>query len=376
MSLEKTFYVQLGKTSSPQDVVDLLERKEFFDISTLKQEDTCFSFVNGEILGEGKLGTVFDIDDNKNNIDLVLKEFNVNDSIKYKNDTYILSSALNEIVISSYISKLYSDNKIFCGLFPYFEGFFMCDDLGYIAMEKLGLTISKLLKSNLITYELFRNLIFQVLYSLIFLSKHQIMHNDAHTKNIMLKETKSSYYKEILLSDVKVFCFQLDNKQYRIPNLGYLAILTDYDFTCKFSNPKICPSKIYKSFTSENWNLKFRFAQSYDILTFVAYIVFYVYIKDLSTDKNNLNRIRAITKDIVEHILHKIKQQIKIIPREHYKHELEKFPAIYEFFSLVSEEEFRPYEEYVHINLSGILDCNSFKTFFYNKKGGFLMGRI
>jgi len=376
MKSNERFYVELGKTTSPIEIIDLLKDHTSFDIGYLEGKDVCFSFSRGKKLGEGKLGTIYDIGETENDRELVLKEFHVNDSVVFKNDTYILSSALNEIVMSAYISYLRSNSKSFCACLPYFHGFFICYPTGYIVMEKLGKTFSSFMKSSNSTSKVFRGLMFQVLYSLLFLLDNKVMHNDLHSKNVMLQDTSKISYKNVSLDTVNMFAFKRRNITYYIPNLGYLAVLADYDFSAKFSSPKVVPRKVYNELNSAPWNLKFRFAKSYDIITFVSYVAYYLFIREEDTVEKELTEMRMITLNITEFIVDRVEKQYTIeSDSEDYK-ELDRYPIISKLLDLVSIPQFRPYSMYDNIDLGDILNVSAFKQFLYNKGGSFLLARI
>ncbi len=87
-----------------------------------------------------------------------------------------------------------------------------------IAMEKMKMTLSDLLKENKITDQEWLAILFQVIFGLAVAQKHfQFTHNDLHADNIMLKPTKVAY-----------LYFSVKGAFYRIPTFGKITKIIDF----------------------------------------------------------------------------------------------------------------------------------------------------
>ncbi len=368
--------VSLGLTTSPDSILEKLRNFQRISFDHLNGEGTCYSFTEGDSLGEGKSGIVFEIEESSNKgMAVVLKQFEVRDYTKLKEDTYILSSSLNEVVMSSLVSEFFDGDVDFCISFPYFQGFFTCGDEGYIVMEKLDETLSQYIKGSDVTADEFRPILFQVLYACLFLLRNKMMHNDMHSKNIMIRGVKDISYRNVKLSSVKTFVFRDGNESYHVPNIGLLAKIVDYDFAAKFTSPKVTPRKIYKKENSDNWNLKFEYAKSYDIMTFMAYITYYVFERTLTMEKKELTEIKRIVENVLEYIIEEVESQVGEIE------ELRKIDKSYsiiaaKFMNIVTNPQFRPYMKYDNISLLKILNVNAFRQYHYAQSGGFVISSM
>jgi len=370
--------VSLGLTTHPDEVLELLYKYNAIKPNDLDGSETCHSFDRGNSLGSGKRGDVFEIEDGNNKgIIVVIKEFEVKDYFKALDDTYIVSSALNEILLSSLVHQFLEGDRDYCICFPYFDGFFTCGSKGYIVMEQLYKTFAGFAKENKMTSEQFRSILFQVLYSALFMIDKEIMHNDLHAKNVMVRKTKGLSYRGVDLENVDNFSFRRGNKIYYLPNNGYIAKIVDYDFAAKLSDPKICPKKIYKRNPYDDWNLRFKYRTSYDIITYVAYMVYYLYDRRLASDDNEISEMKEILEDVAEYIVNQVEDQVDDIKiEEHYDHYFDSDSYMGRFMDLVSIPQYRPYPKYDDVDLSGILDISAFSRFRYNKNSSFMVGSI
>ena len=198
---DERFMVELGRTTSPTDILAELRKGNPITLHLLKGGDTCNSFDFGKFLGKGKSGTVYELkDDDYKGLPVVLKEFVIKDApdVKKLKDgrlLYVLSSSLNDIVMSSIFHSFYSGKVHYCITFPYFEGFFSCGRKGYSALEKLDATFSTYIASSKFKFKVFKDMVFQVLFAAKFMVNRKIMHNDMHAKNVMMRSIVGIAYR-------------------------------------------------------------------------------------------------------------------------------------------------------------------------------------
>jgi hypothetical protein len=95
-----------------------------------------------------------------------------------------------------------------------------------IDIDTLSEIIPKLSISNEQKSDIWRNIIFQVLYTLYILQKkYKFMHNDFHNNNILIEETTpGGYYKY----EIEGLNGEVIN--YYIPNIGYIVKITDFEW--------------------------------------------------------------------------------------------------------------------------------------------------
>lgn len=368
--------VELGYSVAPTDVLAQLRRGQPVTPKFLHGADTCGSFTLGKFLGKGKSGTVFEIDENDHKgLPVVLKEFVAKEppDIRKLDDgtlRYILSSSMNDVVMSSVFHSFYNGGLHHCISFPYFEGFFVCSGTGYSIIEKLDKTIASYIGSRDFELEPFRAMLFQVLYSIKFMVSRKIVHNDLHAKNVMTRSTEGIAYRGVALDDVDYFAFVDGEKFYYQENFGMLAKIMDFDFAASYGSPQIGPEKIYKP-RNDDWNLQFRYSTSYDFLVFSAYMVYYTVIKTPGAGKisrEDLEQTRAIALELAEFIVYQAEKQVgKIKKLGHFNRDISgakrSRDAVAKLMDMVSVPQYRPYEKYCHLDLSGILDIDAFASY-------------
>jgi serine/threonine protein kinase len=342
----------------------------------LKGGDTCNSFNFGKFLGEGKSGTVYELkDDDYRGLPVVLKEFTIKDApeVKELKDgrlLYLLSSSLNDIVMSSIFHSFYSGKIHHCITFPYFEGFFCCGRKGYSALEKLDATFSTYIGGPKFKPKVFRDMLFQVLFAIKFISKRKVMHNDLHAKNVMMRSIVGISYRGEELDQYQSLAFVDGDETYYQKNRGIIAKIMDFDFAAQYSDPVVVAQKVYLK-GEDNWNLQFRFGCSYDTLTFVAYMVYYTTIRTPGggkLSKKDIEETRRIVAQVAEYIVWEAERQdCKIKNLGHFVSESSETSrdrdAVCKLMDMVSVPQYRPYEKYCHLRLDGILQLSVFEDY-------------
>lgn len=104
-----------------------------------------------------------------------------------------------------------------------------------VDIDTLSEIIPKLSVTEDIKSDMWRNIMFQVVYTLYILQKHyKFMHNDFHNNNILIEETPAGgYYKyEVELSNC-----ESDTINYYIPNIGYTVKITDFEWSTIENHP-------------------------------------------------------------------------------------------------------------------------------------------
>lgn len=376
------FLVDMGYSRSPAEIIAIIKKNKQVTLEFLNGQETCSTLHFGKLLGEGKSGSVFEIDDPDNKgLPVVLKEFEAKSAPKkydQEKQVYVLSSSLNDIVMSSIFHSFFegSDGD-YCACFPYYEGFFVCEGTGYAIIEKLDMTLSKYIASNKFEVEAFRSIIFECFFLILFMNRKKVVHNDMHAKNIMIRKTKGLYYQGQKLNDYRHFALGNGGQNYYLPNCGVIAKLVDFDFATKYSHPQVVPNKVYVKQPDE-WNLQFRFATSYDALTFAAYLVYYVIIRNPGRQKGEASRI---VENVAEFFVKRIERDVgKIKYRGHYEMETSgqrrNRDAVSKLMDVVAVPCYRPREKYCHLDLSGILDLECFREYRGHRNGAALIGSL
>lgn len=391
-TVQQRFLVEMGYSRSPAEIISLIRNHKQVTLEFLNGQDTCNTLNFGKLLGEGKSGSVFAIEDDDNKgLPVVLKEFTAKESPKRdknskSNDIYVLSSSLCDIVMSSIFHSFFEGKSDYCISFPYFEGFFVCDGLGYAISEQLDTTLARWIGGDNFNAEIFRSLVFQCFYVLLFLNKKEIVHNDMHAKNVMIRSTKGISYRGTKIDNFKYLGFAIGGKNYYLPNLGTIGKLIDFDFSTKYSSPAIVPNKVYVKEVDE-WNLQFRFATTYDALTFAAYMVYYVGIRRPGSEgsnrvsKDEIKEARSIVAEIADFFVGRAEKETgDIKDRGHYAKEADgrvrDRDSVTKLMDMVAVPCYRPYEKYCHLNLGGILDLKCFRNYRESKNGALMVAAL
>lgn len=382
--MQERHLAELGYSKSPSEILALLRKNKPITLEFLNGYETCESFTLGKLLGEGKTGSVFEIeeDDNKG-LPVVLKEFTMKDTAKIIDGIYVLPSALNDIVMSSIFHSFFDGKHEYCISFPYYEGFFTCGSTGYSIVEQLGVTFSKYFSSSDFNPKTFKVILFQILYGIKFMIRHSIVHNDMHAKNVMIRSTAGISYRGVQLDGVDYFSYADGNKMYYLENVGILGKIVDFDFAARYSEPQVVARKVYDRL-DDDWNLQFRQSSSYDMLTFVAYMVYYTTIRtpgNGTLSSKDLKSVRDVVYELADYIVFEVESSIGTIKnRSHYNQESDgksrKRDAVSKLMDMVSVPAYRPYEEYCHLKLDRILDVPTFKSFGQYRKGSVSVAKM
>ena len=370
---QERILVELGRTCSPTDILAELRKGNPITLHLLKGGDTCNSFDFGKFLGKGKSGTVYELkDDDYKGLPVVLKEFVIKDApdVKKLKDgrlLYVLSSSLNDIVMSSIFHSFYSGRVHYCITFPYFEGFFSCGRKGYSALEKLDATFSTYIASAKFKFKVFKDMVFQVLFAAKFMVGRKVMHNDMHAKNVMMRSIVGIAYRGKDLDEYKSLAFVDGCKTYYQKNRGIIAKIMDFDFAAQYSDPVIVAQKVYLK-GEDNWNLQYRFGRSYDTLTFVAYMVYYTVIRrpgDGKLSHKEIEATRDFVRQLAQYVVEEAEEQVgNIKDLGHYDGDRRNGRCPFsKLMDMVSTPQYRPYERYCHLDLSDILDIDVFSCY-------------
>lgn len=423
---ESKFMVEMGYSVSPSNILKVLKSSKKLSLSFLDGKDTCDNLQLGKLLGEGKNGSVFEIpeDDSNSGLPVVLKRFEIkkhfdihvdaddqdyngdatekgtaarkaNESSSSYRNLYVLSSSLNEIAISSVFSSFYSGddstgnnpNMNYCVNFPYFEGFFSCENDGYVITEKLENTLSGFYASDKFSYKAFKVILFQMLFGIKFMVRHGMVHNDLHGKNGMMRYTKGVSYRGKKLDNYDYFRYEVKNptgngngdngmsdpttinnngegtsKFYDVPNIGIIGKVVDLDFACKYSYPQLAPKKVHNK-QEDEWNLQFRYSTSYDFLVFIGYSIYYSQIKGVYRDGD---KCAELTEELAKYVVSVVHDSgLEITRYDHMDKSGKKYSRI--MMDMLSVPSYRPHESFCHLDLSGVLDIDAFAEF--RKKG-------
>jgi hypothetical protein len=364
--MDEKILVGLGRSKSPMEIIRILTSSSRVRINDLQFKDTCKTLNLGKMLGSGRNGKVYALDDQENRgIFVVVKQISINDSWAEIEGWYVLDGAMNEIVMSAYFHSIYSDSKLYSINFPYCEGFFTCGNQANLVVEELSMTLDQYMVSGLYSdnknirtvpfqYNVFTNLISQLCFSLAMLRKKQLMHNDMHSFNLMITVVDNNKFYKGKSLGAEFFRYRIGNTIYRLKNSGVILKVVDLDFACKFSHPKICPSKVYGR-KKDDWNISARFAESYDFITILTFLMTKIWIA--YPKGSQYQSARTFLIKLVTYFMDQIRTPIimtnslsdlmKSKGISNWSNEDKKsYNTVKKFFSMVNHRTFRPLEKY------------------------------
>jgi hypothetical protein len=216
-----------------------------------------------------------------------------------------------------------------------------------------------------------------------------VMHNDMHAKNIMVRSTRGLSFRGVELHDVDTLVFQDGKTEYYLENTGILAKIVDFDFAAQFGDQGIVAEKVYRT-RDDDWNLVYRFSRTYDLLTFVAYMVYYCIIKSPRCDEKDLQEMQYMVEKLADQIVDRVEKTVgKIEYKRHLKLDSQGYnlgrysvhgetvnnrSSVSKLLDMVSIPPYRPYERYCHLDLDDILENEIFRSYRKKKNDGFLVG--
>lgn len=269
------FFTESISSKTPEEIIELFQRTSALNIKDLRNDLNCSQLNLGTLLDSGRNGKVFIVKEkNSEGLHVVVKTIEVVDKMSVFGDVVVMHSSLCEIIMSAYFHKYYNDEERFSAGFPYFDGFLTCGNKAHIVIEKLETTLNGYIYSRSFRAEIFTHLLFQIVFNLQIIRAEKIMHNDLHTRNLMIVYVDYSQYKGQDIDSVYAphLFYQSENNYYQVPNSGYLVKFVDFDFACRHSAPKLCPGKLYNR-ALDKWNVNYKWSESYDLLTILIFIV-------------------------------------------------------------------------------------------------------
>jgi predicted DNA-binding protein len=207
------------------------------------------------------------------------------------NKTIVASKEVTEILISSFISKLYKGVKEYCIHCSLYEGYFFCGKKnnisGHIIMEKLDGNMYNFMDKFGKNENMFKVFLFQIIFSLRLLAKYKIVHTDLHTNNIMyINVNDDTYFGEKRLNDFEFFRYSHGRDEYYVPNIGVIFKIFDLDFASKYSNPKILMSLVLNKVYEKQYEIYSGWHSSYDFL-YSMYVINRVFnVQNLQNTKS------------------------------------------------------------------------------------------
>tara|TARA_R110002073_G_scaffold2869_2_gene18442 strand:- start:1487 stop:2713 length:1227 start_codon:yes stop_codon:yes gene_type:complete len=367
--------VGLGRSKSPLEVIALLTQNSKIKVHDLQNRSTCSTMRLGKMLGSGRNGKVYMLDDQEHRgVYVVIKQVSIKDSWSLKGGFYLLDSTMSEIVMSSFFHNIYdgvrnstNPNGSHAINFPYCEGFFACGDKANLVIEELtstfgdfltgGFTLSSNAGKKLkipYKHEIFENLFTQLLFGIGSMQHRRMMHNDLHIFNIMLIGADGhKSYKGKSLGE-KSFTYVIGNNIYQFKNHGVILKIVDFDFSVKFSEPKICPSKVFNR-KKDDWNISPRYADCYDILTTMTFLLNSFWLR--YPRGSEYDKTRAFLIKFIDFFMPTMKTKVTttntietILQEKGYGHwksdDKKMYDKLKKYFSMVDARTFRPIEKY------------------------------
>lgn len=217
-----------------------------------------------EYLNKGQNAQVFNIKD-KGFENFVLKRVDI-ETFNMKTDLMkngiVSDSFTQETLISALVSNLYKIHKGFV----LYEGVFYCPESredvtgperikGYSLIEKIDGVLRDWLLRNKITYEVLKNIIFQLIFAINTMQKvYRMVHYDMHYNNIGIS---------LISNDIKYLRFVWDKTEYIIPNIGILIRIFDFDTSYIDKPIRLASEHLYDGYPGANMKAEFR--PGYDI---------------------------------------------------------------------------------------------------------------
>ena len=217
-----------------------------------------------EYLNKGQTAQVFNIKD-KGFENFVLKRVNIgtfNMRTDLMKNGIVSDPFTQETLISALVSNLYKIHKGFI----LYEGFFYCPEVqedvpsperikGYSLIQKMDGVLRDWLLRNKITYEVLKNIIFQLIFAINTMQKvYGMVHYDMHYNNIGIS---------LISDDIKYLRFVWDKTEYLIPNIGILIRIFDFDTSYIDKPIRLASQHLYIGYKSANMKAEFR--PGYDI---------------------------------------------------------------------------------------------------------------
>lgn len=370
-----SYFCELSQSISPDEILKVFSKHGSLKIKDLRDKDNCSTLTLGKEIGSGRNGKVYLLKDGSNNgLEVVLKKITIVDKFKKDGSVYVFDSSMNEIMMSAFFNQIYENEKApYSVNFPYFEGFFTCGDQAHIVMERIQTSLYDYLFSQNFKAKDFHCLMFQLCFNLKILANEKIMHNDLHTRNLMLSSTKDLFYKGKSLDavDAPYLFYQDGTTTYKIPNRGFLLKFVDFDFSARHSNPQIAPTKlIYRPI--DKWNVQYRWTPDYDFMTILMFLIDALWVVyPLSSE---LDKARTILGNYIKHIMtdlntkHISKTNSKLA-RVWKSNEKAYGNSIELFGSFFHQDTNRPLPEFENLDLK--IDLGYWK---YNIKGDEILG--
>jgi len=176
---------------------------------------------------------------------------------KVPKGSYICRDAkYSEYILSVLAAELLEDGKCvhFCNVF----GFATCDALKYqgvtqyMFLEHISggelydkipeLKTIQVTPNHTLTDILYLQIIVAVFsYQYIF----QLQHNDLHTKNILLEETKNVTYLGEKIANYNTFCYALPIGNIYLPNVPWIIKIMDYGLSVSYGSPIIGNERMF-----------------------------------------------------------------------------------------------------------------------------------
>lgn len=358
----------LEDTTSPDTVLEILYQQDKFNLDSLRGKNSC-SDVEHEKFKVYEMGNIIYL--KKEGLNVVVKRFTI-ENVELVDEVYVMSDSLCEMVVSSYLHEESRAILNHCFLFPYIEGFMTCGDKGYAVMEKIDLTFKDFIGKDMFNGNTFRSILFQSITACMFMAKHKINHNDLHISNVMIRYTPETKLRGMSLDDVEYFSIQIGKKTYYLRNRGVLVRIIDYGHSAKHSEKKVIPTKIYAESFPDNWNIKNRFAKSYDILTMLGYTTYYMFIDPKYANVQiEQKRVLLSLLDYIVEVAEREVGPIKFIEgasRSKIIKEIDSNNSLVKFLTMLHLPTYRPREKYVNLDLSGILDIPAFKRYSHRRE--------
>lgn len=219
-----------------------------------------------------------------------------------------------ELLLLSY-ARTFIKNRISPHFIEAF-GYYSLPQAGHVIMEKAHGSLDKdgletVLKEG--GTDGLRSLLFQVGHAVLCMQVYyKMVHYDLNLGNIFYFEAGSvsaPWREDRSFSDVSVWRYQLNDREYRLRQSRYLYKIGDFGFGAKFAQPAIMQDQVYTSEFKDRYNIAPKFQRSYDLLFFLACIYFHLYFRWKPTNSLETTRKKHIVLEF-QHLVCQIGHKI------------------------------------------------------------------
>lgn len=258
---------------------NVLTTQQVLDLTLAISDNSPFCSQLGRLLGRGSRAEAYVVAEVvPSTVPLVVKKWHLTilDRVAVINTIIIATNPYEDILMGATLSQYYGQ----CLHFSYFAGVFKCSQTLNYLIERSSYSLGDVIKGTTpvkLTPDILTELIFEIFITLSILYKYKINHYDLHRYNISIVDYQQTgyYYNGININTVPFLQYNVDNTSYYLPQRGFIFKLLDFDFACKYSDPKIIQYDNYRR-NWEEYNILPQWQPGYDWFHVILSIFLFV----------------------------------------------------------------------------------------------------